>query len=134
MMVVLPAPVGPTMATIWPGSARRLTPSSTGSPGLYSAQTSSNSTKPVIGGISMASGLSVKSGGVSRMPKMRSPPAIPFWMLVHITEIWAIGWLMRCTYCRKVMIRPSEIVAPASVPSPVSNTAPPTPTTSAIDT
>jgi hypothetical protein len=35
LMVVLPAPLGPTSATSWPGSALRLTPASasTGAPG-----------------------------------------------------------------------------------------------------
>jgi hypothetical protein len=29
--------------------------------------------------------------------KMRSPPAIAFWMFVHKTAICWIGWLKRCT-------------------------------------
>ena len=42
------------------------------------------------------SGASCRSGTVSSKPKMRSPPAIALWTLVHIAEICEIGWLKRC--------------------------------------
>jgi len=46
-MVVLPAPVGPTIATVLPGSAHIDRSSITGVPGRYAKLTCSNSTRPV---------------------------------------------------------------------------------------
>ena len=46
---------------------------------------------------------------------MRSAPAIALCRFAHSTEICWIGWLKRWTYCRKVMIRPIEMVAPKRV-------------------
>src|ERR1700735_2139397 len=45
--VVLPAPVGPTMATVWPGSTVRDTCSISGRSAAYRKHTAWNSTPPV---------------------------------------------------------------------------------------
>ena len=132
-MVVLPAPVGPTMAIVWPGSATRLTSLSTGWSGTYSALTWSNSTRPLIGGIGTAPGASCRSGTVSSRPKMRSPPAMALWMFDHSTEICAIGWLKRCVYAMNATITPSDRVEPKTL-GLFSSSHPPTPATMAIDT
>ena len=55
---------------------------------------------------------------------MRSPPAMAFWMFVHRTAICWIGWLKRCEYPMKVMMRPSETLAPSSS-APLSSSQPP---------
>ena len=45
-MVDLPAPVGPTSATVWPCSTVRVMPCRTGVPGAYENSTPSNRTSP----------------------------------------------------------------------------------------
>ena len=90
-MLVLPAPVGPTRATVCPGCASSEMSHSTGSSGLYAKWTCSNATRPWIGGSSIAPGASVTSGLVSTKSKMRSAPAIADWNWVHREEIIWIG-------------------------------------------
>ncbi len=82
----MPAPLGPTSATVSPGSARRLTPSSTrrGSPSdssadAYAKLTFSNETAPrTVAGSGVAPGASAMAGVVSRSSKRRpdAPAAV----------------------------------------------------------
>ena len=75
-MVVLPAPVGPTSATVWPGSATRSTPCSTGVCGSYAKLTPDSSTRPDVTSSVRASLASRTRGSSSSSSKMRSAPAI----------------------------------------------------------
>ena len=78
-MVVLPAPVGPTSATTWPGWACRLTCFSTGTPSSYPKLTSSKTTSPLTCVSGSASGASTCSGTSSIVSKTRSAPATADW-------------------------------------------------------
>ena len=57
MSVLLPDPLDPTSAVVDPAGARNDTCFSTGTPGLYSNVTSSNSTSPRVSGIGRAVGV-----------------------------------------------------------------------------
>ena len=70
--VVLPLPLGPTIAIIWPGRAVMLISVRTSASWLYMKLTCLNSTTPFTCGKSMASGLSFISLGVSSTSKIRS--------------------------------------------------------------
>ena len=78
--MVFPAPLGPTSATSWPGSASKLTPRSASSDTPeYRKYTSRSATRPPpsADGRSTASGASVMSGFRSRYSKIRSNRATP---------------------------------------------------------
>ena len=57
MSVLLPDPLDPTSAVVDPAGARNDTCFSTGTPGLYSKLTSSNSTSPRMSGSGARSGV-----------------------------------------------------------------------------
>ena len=91
-MVVFPAPVGPTIATLEPGSTVRLNPWITSLPGVYPKRTSLNSTLPEARPMSGASG----EGGISsieRIPKTLSDADATDCILATMSAISATGWL-----------------------------------------
>ena len=66
--MVLPAPVGPTMAIVWPGSATSDSDSMSGRSGSYENVTSRNSTRPRTGGgLSLATGVGALLLGVEEL-------------------------------------------------------------------
>ena len=75
----MPAPLGPTSATVCPGAAANVRSWSTGRSGVYPNVTPSNVTAPAAGsGSGTAPGASAISGGVSSSSNSRSlAPAAP---------------------------------------------------------
>src|SRR4029079_52241 len=102
--VVLPAPVGPTMATVWPGSATSDSDSMSGRSGSYENVTSRNSTRPRTGGgLSLATGSGICSSA-SRNSTTRSNDAMPDWHtfiidancvsgIEKLREYWMNAWM-----------------------------------------
>ena len=75
MIVVFPAPDGPTNAAICPGGIVNVTPLSALRSGVYENCTSSNAISPRTSCSTSASGFSAPSGSMSRYSKMRSKTA-----------------------------------------------------------
>ena len=111
--MLLPAPLGPTSATISPGHARKLTSSrtspldgpfggslavSSGS-SLYAKLTCRNSSSPRNEGASFASGVSETEGTRASTSAIRSTLARTFPMMVHCLMILRVGlnmfWMRR---------------------------------------
>ena len=105
MSVVLPAPVGPTMATVWPGLATQLKSWMMVWPGTYPKRTWSNSTRP---GRSLATWASVacSSSGAARNSKTRSvAAAMDCSVLPTLPSCWT-GWVKLRTYWMKDWMSP----------------------------
>ena len=75
MIVVFPAPVGPTRAMVCPAATSRLKSTMIGVPGLYANWTSLKLTSPRTGPKGGLSAASSNSGRVSMISKTRSAPA-----------------------------------------------------------
>ena len=92
MSVVLPAPLVPTMATISPERAQKLTRRSTGpSPSAYWKPTSRYSISRFMRGRSTALGASGTSRCVSRTSKIRVPAAKAPWRVALTRESRLMG-------------------------------------------
>src|SRR4029450_11541009 len=89
MIVLLPAPVGPTKPIFCPGRATRLTSQRMGTPSTEEKSTCSISTSPSVRSMSAAVALSTISGGSSRISNTRVDPA---WACSAMLRIWA-NWL-----------------------------------------
>ena len=93
--VLLPEPLEPTSAVVVPAGARKLTCFSTGTPGLYSKLTSSNTTSPSTspsGALPLSSSSSV---GIRISSRMRSRPANASLICVPIEAICTTGAAIR---------------------------------------
>ncbi|CAB4683105.1 unannotated protein [freshwater metagenome] len=89
--VVLPAPVGPTMATVWPGSAMSDRSVMSGFAGSYENDTWSNSTRPRGSGVVSGTGASALCSGASSNSKTRSAEAMPDCNTLAIEASWVSG-------------------------------------------
>jgi hypothetical protein len=136
-MVVLPAPVCPTIAIIRPGSMTNERSRSTGSPSTYSKPTSRSSTRPSSRPGRTASGRSSISLRSSRMVKIRSAAVIARWMRSNFSVRSRMGWKNISAKRRNARIVPTEIAPTAaaafgSSPTPRSTSPPPNHSTSPI--
>ena len=119
--MVFPAPLGPTSATSWPGSASKLTPRSASSETpVYRKDTSRSATRPPVAtdGRSTASGSSTMSGFRSRYSKIRSKSASDE---RSSTETWSscpIGKYSRVWSVVKATMVPAEIGCPCASSRP----------------
>jgi hypothetical protein len=91
MSVLFPEPLEPTSAVVVPAGAVKLTPVSTGTPGLYSKPTSSNRTSPSITPSGARAASSSSSVRIARISWMRSRPANASVICVPIEAIWTTG-------------------------------------------
>ena len=92
--MVFPAPVGPTMAILCPGSAVRLNPWMTSLPGMYENDTSSKHTLPSTCSGASDKPVSSSISGVSRNSKTLSQDAATICMLARAPAILPRGWFM----------------------------------------
>ncbi len=97
-MVVLPAPVGPTMAILCPGAAERLRPCRTSLPGTYENETSSMSTLPSTSFGASALPVSSSISGVSRNSNTLSQETATIWTLANAPAILVSGMLSSLAY------------------------------------
>src|SRR5690348_13471371 len=102
--VVLPAPVGPTIAMVWPGSATSDNDSMSGRSGSYENVTSTNSTRPRTAGGSTVAAPSALISSASRNSTTRSNDAMPDWNtfiidascvsgIENVREYWMNAWM-----------------------------------------
>ena len=108
--VLLPEPLDPTSAVVDPAGARKLTCLSTGTPGSYSNDTSSNTMSPRTGGNGSRRPSSASSVTIRLMSRIRSRPASASVICVPIAAICTRGAAsrpMKKTYMTK---SPSVIV------------------------
>ena len=114
-MVVLPAPVGPTMAIVWPGSTSKLNSSISGLAGSYRKLTFSKLTRPRSSGKAAAAVLSGISSSASRNSKTRSAEAMPDCSRL----IWPASCISGMVNCREYWMKawtsPSDIVPEATL-------------------
>ena len=117
MIEVLPAPVAPTSATLWPGSTVKSISDKTGGPSPYANDTPSKPTRPsTAAGRTASFGLST-SGFVSSRPKMRSEAAIAACSTLNFSERSEIGRQKRSEYWMKATSAPS-VRPPATTCAP----------------
>ncbi len=81
-MVVLPAPVVPTRATVWPDGTNRSRPGSTGTPSTYSNRTWSKRRSPRASGNATGAVGSGTPGSSSRTPEIFSSAALADWKVL----------------------------------------------------
>ena len=91
MSVLFPEPLDPTSAVVAPAFAVKVMPFSTGTPGLYSKVTSSNTTSPAISPSGALPASSWSSVAIWRISRMRSRPANASLIWVPIDAIWTTG-------------------------------------------
>ena len=115
--VVLPAPVGPTIATVWPGSATSDRCSISRRSGEYENVTSSNTTRPAIGGGSAGTGGSGDCSSVSSSSSTRSSEAMPDWNTFIIDASWVSGIEKLREYWMNAWTSPT-VIAPLDTRSP----------------
>src|SRR4051795_13114377 len=115
--VVLPAPVGPTMAMVWPGSATNDRSSIKGFFGSYENVTWSNSTRPwILGGFTVA-GASALCSSASRNSMTRSNEAMPDWKTFIIDANCVNGMEKLREYWMKAWMSPT-VMAPDATRKP----------------
>ena len=91
--MVLPAPVGPTIATVWPGSATSDRSSMSGFFGSYENDTWSNSTRPSGSRSSSGTAASSDSSSASSSSNTRSADAMPDCITLIIDASCVSGWV-----------------------------------------
>ena len=89
--VVLPAPLGPTRATVCPPRTVSDTSASTAVPGRYSKPTFSSTTSRTTAGASTASGRSGLSGSWASTSNTRSMAASARWVVLMLWTIIHTG-------------------------------------------
>ena len=100
-MLVLPAPVAPTIATLVPAGILKLTPLSTGSFGLYAKWTSLNSISPTTLPNVLGLAGSTTVGCSSSSMNTRSAAAIAACMMLYFSAMSRIGWKAMSVYWKK---------------------------------
>ena len=129
MIVLLPAPEGPTSAVTVPGEAANEMPRSTGTSFSYSKETSSNSTRPSSRARGSRAASPASSESSSRSSRMRSSPANASVTWLPIDTIWMTGPTSRPRYSvndtnEPIVIRwasiscaPTHMIATPTMPS-----------------
>src|SRR5689334_22837818 len=107
--VVLPAPVGPTIAIVCPGSATSDRCSISGRCGSYENVTSRNSTRPSTGGSTVPEYASGSCSSASRNSTTRSNDAMPDWKTFIIDASWVSGIEKLREYWMNAWMPPIEI-------------------------
>ena len=126
MSVLLPDPDGPTSATDWPAVAKRLISFRTGTPAVYSNETSRNSTLPSICSIGAFAGSAASSRASARISRIRSRPAKASESCVPIETIWTTGPTTSARYSVKETSPPRVIRWLITSRPPTSSTTTPT--------
>ena len=108
--VLLPDPLDPTSAVVDPAGARNDTCLSTGTPGLYSNVTSSNTTSPCTSGSGARDSSSWSSVAILRISRMRSRPANASLNCVPIDASWITGIVISAVNDRYMTRSPTVIV------------------------
>ncbi len=116
-MVVLPAPVGPTMATVWPGLTVNDRPSMSGRSSSYRNETSSKATCPCTCSGRIGSAASGDCSSASSSSKTRSAEATPDCTRLAIEATCVSGWLNWREYCTNAWTSPIDS-APLATRSP----------------
>ena len=94
MSVLFPDPLDPTSAVVEPAGAWKVTCWSTGTPAVYSNETSVNSISPSIGPSGSRERSSSPSVDICISSRMRSRPANASLICVPMEEIWITGAAM----------------------------------------
>ena len=113
-MVVLPAPVGPTIAIVWPGRTCRLKSVMSGLSASYLKFTCSSATWPLTSPRSAPVSTSGASSSASRSSKTRSADARPDCSRFIWPAICMIGMVNWREYWMKAWTSPSVIVPEAT--------------------
>lgn len=107
MSVVLPAPVGPTMATVSPGSTAHEKSWMTVLPGTYPKRTWSKETRPARrSGSFAAPSAGSSSSGAPRNSNTRSAAAVMLCSMFDTFESCWMGWVKLRTYWMKLWMSP----------------------------
>ena len=118
MIEVLPAPVAPTSATLWPGSTVKSISDKTGGPVPVGERHSLEADAAFHGGGAHGVGFGLSTSGfVSSRPKMRSEAAIAACSTLNFSERSEIGRQKRSEYWMKATSAPS-VSPPASTCAP----------------
>ncbi len=108
--MVLPAPVGPTIATVWPGVATSERSSISGASTAYENETCSKRTSPCRSPRGAAGPRSSRlCSSASSSSKTRSADATPDWSRLVIEATWVSGWVNWREYWMKAWTSPSDI-------------------------
>jgi hypothetical protein len=116
--VVLPAPVGPTMATVCPAAATSERPSISGRSGSYRNETDSKTTSPRRRPSASIADRGTGSSSASSSSNTRSADATPDCSRLTIDASWVRGWLNWREYWMNACTLPrlSEPLATRSPP------------------
>ena len=119
MIVVLPEPVGPTMATFLPAGIFNEIFFNICLLSSYPKLTSLNSTSPLGASRSNAFALSAGSGSSSMISNTRSAPATAVCRLLYTFAISTKGLVNCLEYKRNVLISPMSVILPLTNKRPL---------------